>query len=220
MFRKIVPLLVAITAASACQPPELAEVEEPRRPEFSLATDAAYDFSTITPYAGDHQAVYDYIDAHERDHVAADSALAAATLDLRAERRRGSRWPRCSAATSSRWASRKPSLVPTDGHPGVWGYYDAGADKTLAVYLMYDVQPVNPEELESPPFEAQLIDHELGKVIMARGATNQKGPQRAFLNALESIIAVDGKLPVNIMIAAEGEEELGSPALPPDHRRL
>jgi acetylornithine deacetylase/succinyl-diaminopimelate desuccinylase-like protein len=46
---------------------------------------------------------------------------------------------------------------------------------------------------------------------MARGATNQKGPERAFLNALESIIAVNGTLPVNIMVAAEGEEELGSP---------
>ena len=49
---------------------------------------------------------------------------------------------------------------------------------------------------------------------MARGATNQKGPERAFLNALESIIAVEGKLPVNLMIAAEGEEELGSPNYP------
>ncbi|NIM00706.1 MAG: peptidase M20, partial [Acidobacteria bacterium] len=78
-------------------------------------------------------------------------------------------------------------IVPTDGHPGVWGYYDAGADKTLVVYLMYDVQPVDPEDWESPPFEANVIDHDLGKVLMARGATNQKGPERAFLNALESI---------------------------------
>ncbi len=63
----------------------------------------------------------------------------------------------------------------------------------------------------SPPFDAELVDHDLGKVLMARGATNQKGPQRAFLNALESIISVNGTLPVNIMVAAEGEEELGSP---------
>ena len=76
---------------------------------------------------------------------------------------------------------------------------------------MYDVQPVDPEDWDSPPFEARIVDHDLGRVIMARGATNQKGPQRAFLNALESIIAVDGKLPINIMITAEGEEELGSP---------
>jgi acetylornithine deacetylase/succinyl-diaminopimelate desuccinylase-like protein len=93
----------------------------------------------------------------------------------------------------------------------VWGYYDAGADRTLVVYLMYDVQPVNPEDWDSPPFEARLIDHDLGQVLMARGATNQKGPERAFLNALESIIEVEGNLPVNIMVAAEGEEELGSP---------
>jgi len=102
-------------------------------------------------------------------------------------------------------------IVPTDGHPGVWGYYDAGAKKTLVVYFMYDVQPVNPEDWQSPPFDAELVDHKLGKVVMARGATNQKGPQRAFLNALESIITVDGTLPINIMITAEGEEELGSP---------
>ena len=79
---------------------------------------------------------------------------------------------------------------------------------------MYDVQPVNPEDWISPPFDAEVIDHELGRVLMARGATNQKGPQRAFLNALESIIAVEGTLPVNIMITAEGEEELGSPNYP------
>lgn len=49
---------------------------------------------------------------------------------------------------------------------------------------------------------------------MGRGATNQKGPERAFLNAIGSIIAVDGKLPVNLMVLAEGEEELGSPHYP------
>jgi len=51
-------------------------------------------------------------------------------------------------------------------------------------------------------------------VLMARGATNQKGPQRAFLNAVQSIIDVRGELPVNLMVAAEGEEELGSPHYP------
>ena len=49
---------------------------------------------------------------------------------------------------------------------------------------------------------------------MARGATNQKGPERAFLNAIESIIKTTGKLPVNILVAAEGEEELGSTNYP------
>ena len=105
-------------------------------------------------------------------------------------------------------------LVETGGHPGVWGFYDAGADRTLMVYMMYDVQPVNPEDWRSPPFAAEIVDVPEGRAIMARGATNQKGPQRAFLNAVESILAVDGELPVNLMITAEGEEELGSPHYP------
>jgi acetylornithine deacetylase/succinyl-diaminopimelate desuccinylase-like protein len=104
--------------------------------------------------------------------------------------------------------------VPRGGHPGVWAYYDAGAANTLLVYMMYDVQPVNPDDWESPPFAAELVDHASAKVLMARGATHQKGPERAFLNALQSIIAVDGTLPVNLMIPAEGEEELGSPHYP------
>ena len=180
------------------------------RPQFQLATDEAYDFASIAPYAGDHGAIYDYIDDNLDAHVAAIQ--------------RWLRQPSISAEDVGidemaamlrddleRIGFSETELVPTDGHPGVWGYYDAGADKTLVVYLMYDVQPVNPEDWQSPPFEAQRVEHELGTVLMARGATNQKGPERAFLNALESIIAVEGTLPVNIMIAAEGEEELGSP---------
>ena len=105
-------------------------------------------------------------------------------------------------------------LVPTDGHPGVFGYYDAGADKTLLVYMMYDVQPVDPEDWRVPPFAGELVENDKGTVLMARGATNQKGPERALLNAIESVVAVEGTLPVNLMIVAEGEEELGSPHFP------
>jgi acetylornithine deacetylase/succinyl-diaminopimelate desuccinylase-like protein len=92
----------------------------------------------------------------------------------------------------------------------VWGYYDAGAPKTLAIYMMYDVQPVEPSGWTVGAFDGATVDHRLGKVLMARGATNQKGPERAFLNALQAIIATKGKLPVNLMVVAEGEEELGS----------
>jgi acetylornithine deacetylase/succinyl-diaminopimelate desuccinylase-like protein len=106
-------------------------------------------------------------------------------------------------------------LVETDGHPGVWGWFDAGAEHTLAVYLMYDVQPIEPEGWEVDAFAGELVEREgLGQVLMARGATNQKGPQRAFFNALESIRSVRGNLPVNLMVVAEGEEELGSPHYP------
>jgi acetylornithine deacetylase/succinyl-diaminopimelate desuccinylase-like protein len=80
--------------------------------------------------------------------------------------------------------------------------------------MMYDVQPVEPADWRVPPFEAPLVDHETGTVVMARGAMNQKGPERAFLNAVAAILATQGRLPVNLMITAEGEEELGSPHYP------
>jgi acetylornithine deacetylase/succinyl-diaminopimelate desuccinylase-like protein len=104
-------------------------------------------------------------------------------------------------------------LVETAGHPGVWGFYDASASRTVVVYMMYDVQPVEASGWRVDPFQARVVDHPLGRALMARGATNQKGPERAFLNALEAVVATRGKPPVNIMIVAEGEEELGSPHL-------
>ncbi len=108
---------------------------------------------------------------------------------------------------------KEVAVVPTKGHPGVFGFYDAGAPRTLVVYLMYNVQP---EETgwNVPAFDGALVDNALGKVLMARGATNQKGPERAFLNAVDSIIKTRGKLPVNLLVVAEGEEELGSPNYP------
>lgn len=107
---------------------------------------------------------------------------------------------------------KEAELVPTEGYPGVWGFYDAGAPKTISHYDMYDTQPFNEKEWSSPPLEARRV--RMGKfpeVIIARGAINSKGPLRAFQNTLQSILAVEGKLPVNIMFVAEGEEEQGSP---------
>ena len=68
---------------------------------------------------------------------------------------------------------QEAALVPTSGHPGVWGYYDAGAERTLAVYMMYDVQPVEADDWRSPPFAAEIVDVPAGRALMARGATNQ-----------------------------------------------
>lgn len=75
---------------------------------------------------------------------------------------------------------------------------------------MYDVQPVDSTGWQVGGFDGAVVDHPLGKVLMARGATNQKGPERTFLNALEAIIATRGRLPVNLMVTAEGEEEISS----------
>src|SRR3954470_7173530 len=105
--------------------------------------------------------------------------------------------------------------VPTEGKPGVFATCDAGATKTLGLYFMYDVKQVDPREWSSPPWEARLVDKPgLGKVIVGRGAVNQKGPEGAFLAALHAIRGAGRKLPVNLVLVAEGEEEIGSPHFP------
>jgi acetylornithine deacetylase/succinyl-diaminopimelate desuccinylase-like protein len=102
--------------------------------------------------------------------------------------------------------------VPTDGQPGIFAVLDAGAPHTLGIYFMYDVKQVDPSEWSSPPFDAALVDKPgLGKVMIGRGAVNQKGPQATFLAALHAIHSAGKKLPVNLVFVAEGEEEIGSP---------
>jgi acetylornithine deacetylase/succinyl-diaminopimelate desuccinylase-like protein len=103
-------------------------------------------------------------------------------------------------------------IIPTDGKPGVFATLDAGAPKTVGIYFMYDVKQFDPQEWTSPPLEAALVDKPgYGKVIIGRGAVNQKGPQSAFLAAIEAFRSAGKKLPVNLVLVAEGEEEIGSP---------
>jgi len=102
--------------------------------------------------------------------------------------------------------------IPSDGQPGIFATLDAGAPRTLGVYFMYDVKQVDPAEWSSPPWDAALVDKpNLGKVVMGRGAVNQKGPEATFIAALHAIRAANRKLPVNLVLVAEGEEEIGSP---------
>ena len=105
--------------------------------------------------------------------------------------------------------------IPTDGQPGIFATLDAGAPRTLGVYFMYDVKQVIPAEWSSPPFDAALVDKPgVGKVIVGRGAVNQKGPQATFLAALHAIQGSGRKLPINLVLIAEGEEEIASPHFP------
>jgi len=102
--------------------------------------------------------------------------------------------------------------IPTDGHPGVFATYDVGAPRTVGLYFMYDVKQADPSEWSSPPFEAALVDKTgLGKIVVGRGAVNQKGPEATLLAAFHAIRGAGRKLPVNIVFVAEGEEEIGSP---------
>ena len=179
-------------------------------PHYSLTSTDVYDLGQIKTYTGTHERIYDYIDESLEAHLGnlqrwvRQPSISAQNVGITemAELLRDD-------LTAIGFSETR--LVPTSGHPGVWGFYDAGAPLTLMVYMMYDVQPVNPEDWDSPPFEGKLVDKQFGRVMMARGATNQKGPERAFLNAVDSIVKVTGTLPVNLMVLAEGEEELGSP---------
>src|SRR5262245_18350558 len=109
----------------------------------------------------------------------------------------------------------KVESVSTDGHPGIFATLDAGAPRTIGLYFMYDVKQVDPKEWSSPPWDAKLVDlPRLGKVVMGRGAVNQKGPEATFLAALHAIRGAGKKLPVNLVLVAEGEEEIGSPHFP------
>jgi acetylornithine deacetylase/succinyl-diaminopimelate desuccinylase-like protein len=103
-------------------------------------------------------------------------------------------------------------MMPTDGQPGVFATLDAGAKRTIGMYFMYDVKQFVPSEWSSPPLEAAIVDKApFGKVMIGRGAINQKGPEATFLAALHALKAAGRKLPVNIVLVAEGEEEIASP---------
>jgi acetylornithine deacetylase/succinyl-diaminopimelate desuccinylase-like protein len=112
-------------------------------------------------------------------------------------------------ADSLRKVGLTASLHPTKGHPivvGEWRKAPKGA-QTVLVYGHYDVQPAEPLDLwDSPPFEPTVRD---GK-IFARGSVDDKGQLYLHIKALEAHLATRRALPVNIIVLAEGEEEVGS----------
>ena len=106
---------------------------------------------------------------------------------------------------------QQAKVINTDGVPGVFATLDAGAPTTMAIYFMYDVKHYDPAEWSSPPLEARIVDRPgEGKAIVGRGAVNQKGPESAFLAMLHGFKDSKTKLPVNLVLVAEGEEEIGS----------
>jgi acetylornithine deacetylase/succinyl-diaminopimelate desuccinylase-like protein len=111
---------------------------------------------------------------------------------------------------------QQATKMPTSGQPGVFATLDAGAPRTIGVYFMYDVKQADPAEWTvAPPFEARIVDKPgYGRVVVGRGAVNQKGPESAFLAALHAFKGAGVKLPVNLVLVAEGEEEIGSPHIP------
>ncbi len=104
----------------------------------------------------------------------------------------------------------KAEVMPTDGHPAVYGEKIIDASKpTVLVYGHYDVQPAEPLELwTNPPFEPTIVD---GK-IFARGSADDKGQFYMHVKALETLVKTN-TMTTNIKFLIEGEEEVGSPNL-------
>ncbi len=112
-------------------------------------------------------------------------------------------------AASMRRVGLTTAIHPTKGHPivvGEWRKAKPGA-QTVLIYGHYDVQPAEPLELwDSPPFEPTMRD---GK-IFARGSVDDKGQLYLHIKALEAHLSTRGTLPMNVVVLAEGEEEVGS----------
>jgi len=103
-------------------------------------------------------------------------------------------------------------IMPTGGHPVVYGDWLHAADKpTILIYGHFDTQPVDPLELwDNDPFDPVIKE---GR-IYARGASDDKGNMLAPIQAIEALLQAEGGLPLNLKVFFEGQEEIGSPQLP------
>ena len=112
-------------------------------------------------------------------------------------------------------------VVPTTGKPMVVGHWrDANASRKrprVLFYGHYDVQPPEPlDEWITPPFSPRLADDpQHGKIIVARGASDDKGQMLTFIEAVRAWREETGTLPLDVSVLIEGEEESGSPSLAP-----
>ena len=120
-------------------------------------------------------------------------------------------------ANSLREIGFQARVEKTRGKPMVVGHWHgSGSPLRVLFYGHYDVQPPDPlAEWTAPPFAPRLAqDPHVGEVIVARGASDDKGQVMTFLEACRSWLAVHGRLPVDVTVLLEGEEESGSPSLP------
>jgi len=118
------------------------------------------------------------------------------------------------AARLTAAGAERAEVLPTAGHPVVCAeWLHAGPDKpTLLIYGHFDVQPAEPFDLwTTPPFQPEIRE---GRV-WGRGASDDKGGMLIPILAFEAMLRTTGRLPVNVKFFFEGQEEIGSPDLPP-----
>lgn len=110
----------------------------------------------------------------------------------------------------------KASARPTPGHPVVVAHGPEQTGPHVLFYAHYDVQPVDPLNLwHTDPFDPQIVEKDGRKIIVARGASDDKGQMLTFIEACRAWKEATGSLPIRISLMLEGEEESGGKNLPP-----
>lgn len=151
-----------------------------------------------------------YCDAHEKDHLE-ELRSWIAIPSISADPAYKGEVRRCCERLVDRMSriGLRARTLETEGNPLAYGEYsEAPGAPVVLIYGHYDVQPADPLELwETPPFEGSVRD---GK-IFGRGSVDDKGQVLMHLAAIEAHLRTRGRLPVNLKVVVEGEEEIGSP---------
>jgi len=224
MFLKRTPLclLASLVVFTGCNKKNASSPTAANKPKLGIRAQAD---ETIRPDLGktppELKKVYDYIDANVDDHVLdfqhwiqqPSISNSGEGIPESAEMIKGM-FDKL-GCQNTRVYDVGITEYGTPGNPVVYAKCDEGAPKTLVIYWMYDTMPVTQPDLwVAPPFEGRLVDGKTAgidpsfkKVLIGRGAVNSKGPQLAQLEAFMSMKKVLGKLPVNLIFVAEGDEE-------------
>jgi len=176
----------------------------------------------------EQQKIFDYIDSHFEEHLElARKFLRQPGVSLTEEHNPDvDRSAEMLAEILRKAGAKDARLFPLKGGPQRGGYpvvygnirsKDPKA-KTIIVYCLYDLMPIDEPEWIVPPHSATVMNaeenglpSEWGKIVVARGARNQRGPLIGIVNAIQSILEVTGDVPMNIIFVFEGEEEIMSP---------
>src|SRR6266571_6327457 len=219
-MRALLPLILVAAAAIGCSAPSAApggKSAPPAPTKLGIRpdgdTEIKPDLSKIDNE--DLKKVFAYIDQHIDEHVqnlqkwirqpsisnSGEGIPESAEMVKGFFERLGCQESRVYDVGITEWGS--------PGNPVVYAKCDEGAPRTIAIYWQYDTMPITqPDAWKVPPFEGRLVEQgPFKKVLIGRGAVNSKGPEIAYWNALMSIKAVTGKLPVNLIFVAEGDEE-------------